>query len=91
MATVRLHRAFAGLFPGAPATLELDAATVGDAIAALDARWPGMGDRIRIPGGPVRPNIRVFVDGTQAELATPVAAGSTVHVLLATEIGRAHV
>lgn len=87
MATVRLHRALGGLFPGAPSVVAIDGANVGALIEALDARWPGMGDRLRVPGGPVRVNIRVFVDGTQAELATPVGPASVVHVLLATAGG----
>lgn len=87
MATVRIPRALGSLFPGAPSVISLDGATVGALIDALDTRWPGMGDRLRVPGGPVRPNIRVFVDGTQAELATPVGPTSVVHVLLATAGG----
>lgn len=87
MATVRLHRALGGLFPGVPSVVPIDGANVGELIDALDARWPGMGDRLRVPGGPVRVNIRVFVDGTQAELATPVGPASVVHVLLATAGG----
>lgn len=87
MATVRLHRALGGLFPGVPSVVPIDGASVGELIDALDARWPGMGDRLRVPGGPVRVNIRVFVDGTQAELATPVGPASVVHVLLATAGG----
>jgi len=87
VATVRLHRAFGGLFPGAPTVVTVDGATVGELIDALDARWPGMADRLRVPYGPLRVNIRVFVDRDLAELATPVGPASVVHVLLATAGG----
>ncbi|MFO1539448.1 MAG: MoaD/ThiS family protein [Chloroflexota bacterium] len=87
MATIRLHRALGGLFPGAPSVVTAEGANVGELIDALDARWPGMADRLRVPHGPLRVNIRVFVDRDLAELTTPVAPGSVVHVLLATAGG----
>ena len=41
------------LFHGLPRRLELEAATVGEAIADLDERWPGLRDRLCEPGPPL--------------------------------------
>ena len=41
MAQVRLPTALVTLFPGTPRRLELDGGTVGEVLAALDARVPG--------------------------------------------------
>ena len=83
MTEVVLPRSLAAIFPGMPhrLTLEGEPATVGDVIAALDARWPGVRDRLCEPGPTLRPFINVYVDGEPARFATAVPGGSTVHVL----------
>lgn len=81
MATLLLPRSLAALFPGAPRRLELDAASVADLIRALDARWPGMWDRLCEPGPRIREHINVFVDGQRAGLSEPLGAASLVHVI----------
>jgi len=87
MAQVRLPTALVTLFPGTPRRLELDGGTVGEVLAALDARVPGIHDRL-LTGGPViREHIRVFVDGEAAELGTPVSPRSAVEVVLAVSGG----
>lgn len=86
MADVHLPATLPPLFAGLPRRLGLEAASVGEAIAALDARWPGLRDRVcePAPGGwALRPHIRVFVDGERAELGTPLAAGSRLDVIAA--------
>ena len=46
--------------------------TLGDALGALDARFPGFRFRIVDELGAVRPHIRLFVDGVSArDLAQP--------------------
>ena len=42
------------LFPGLPRRLDLDAATVDEAIDRLDERWPGLRDRLCEPGPALR-------------------------------------
>lgn len=86
MATVVLPRALIALFPGAERRPEVDGDTVAAIVDGLDARWPGMRDRLRDDIG-LRPHLNVFVDGERAGLATPVSPGSTVHVLPAVSGG----
>jgi molybdopterin synthase sulfur carrier subunit len=71
------------LFAGLPRRLEVEAATVGEAIERLDERWPGLSDRLCEPGPTLRQHIHVYVDGERARLETPVGAGSRVQVVAA--------
>lgn len=87
MADVRLPGALVTLFPGTPRRLDLPGATVGDVLAALDARVPGMHDRLLTAGPEIREHIRVFVDGEPAALGSRVAAGSRLDVVLAVSGG----
>jgi molybdopterin converting factor small subunit len=71
------------LFPGLPRRLELDAGSVDEAISQLDARWPGMRDRL-VEGGPaIRPHIHVYVDQERAGLDTQLEPRSRVDVIAA--------
>jgi molybdopterin converting factor small subunit len=63
--------------------VELEAATVADALAHLDRRWPGLQARLCEPGPVLRPHIRVFVDRRPAGLDTPVGPGQRVDVITA--------
>ena len=87
MAEVLLPRALAGLFPGTPRQLEIDAATVREVVAGLESRTPGMADRLLAAGPVLREYLRVFVDGEMADLGTPVRPGSLVQVILAVSGG----
>jgi molybdopterin synthase sulfur carrier subunit len=87
MATVLLPRSLLALFPGAERRHVLDGRTVGDLLEALDARIPGLRDRLVEPGPRLRPHINVFVAGSPADLASPVAADDTVHVIPAVSGG----
>ena len=82
MADLHLPVTLPPLFDGLPRRLDVEAASVGEAIAALDDRWPGLRDRV-CDGAELRPHIRVFVDGERAELGTPLAAGSRLDVIAA--------
>lgn len=82
-ARVVLPAALVRLFPGAQAEVELAAASVGELFDALDARWPGMRDRLCDSTPAVRRHINVFVDGKRATLATRLAPGTDVVVLTA--------
>jgi hypothetical protein len=79
---VTLPAALLRLFPGAAARVEVSAATVAEAIAALNARWPGMRDRLCDSTPRIRRNINVFVGGRRATLATPLAPGAEVTILI---------
>jgi molybdopterin converting factor small subunit len=85
-AKVRVPTIFRTL-TGGQNQVEVDGATVGDALAALDARWPGLLDRVCDPGPILRRHLNVFVDGERAGLATPLRPGSTLHVIPAVSGG----
>jgi molybdopterin converting factor small subunit len=80
---VTLPGALLRLFPGAMRRVEVTAATVGEAIDALDRLWPGMRDRICDTTPAVRRHVNVFVDGERAALDTRLAAGASVILLTA--------
>ena len=81
--TVTLAGALTYLFPGAPRRLTVKAATVREMVDALEADWPGMGDRIVDSTPAIRRHMNVFVDGTRAALDTPLPPGAEVFVLTA--------
>jgi sulfur-carrier protein len=83
MADVHLPPTLPPLFPGLPRQLDLEAATVGEAIERLDERWPGLQDRLCEPGPALRPHINVFVDQERAALESPITSGSRVDVIAA--------
>ena len=83
MPSLRLPTTLPLVFSDLPRELELDAATVGEAIGLLDARWPGLRDRLCEPGPALRRHINVYVDGARAGLDTPLAPGSRVDVIAA--------
>jgi molybdopterin converting factor small subunit len=87
MATVVLPRSLVALFPGTERRSEVDGATVAGVIGALDARVPGIADRLVAPGPVIREHLNVFVDGELATLATPVGPGAIVHVIPAVSGG----
>jgi molybdopterin synthase sulfur carrier subunit len=75
---VELPAALVRLFPGSVQRVDVSAATVAEAIDALNAYWPGMRDRLVDSTPRIRRNINVFVEGQRATLETPVAAGAEV-------------
>jgi len=80
---VLLPPALVRLFPGSVRRVELTAASVGELIASLDARWPGMRDRLCDSTPRIRRHINVFVAGERATLATRLAPGTEVIVMTA--------
>lgn len=80
---ILLPAALLRLFPGAPPRVALRAASVGAAIDALEARWPGMRDRLCDSRPAIRRHINVFVAGARATLATPLAPGADILILTA--------
>jgi molybdopterin converting factor small subunit len=84
---VTLPPALVRLFPGALSQLELPAATVCEVIDALDARWPGMRDRLVDTSPAIRRHINVFVEGRRARLDTRLDRGSKVFIMTAVSGG----
>jgi molybdopterin converting factor small subunit len=83
VADVHLPATLPPLFAELPRRIEVEAATVGEAIAELDRRWPGIRDRLCEPGPVLRRHINIYVDRERADLATSIAAGSRVDVIAA--------
>jgi molybdopterin converting factor small subunit len=81
--TVVLSAALVRLFPGCEARQDVSAADVAGLLDALDARWPGMRDRVRDSTPAIRKHMSVFVDGRRAHLDTPLRDGGTVYILTA--------
>lgn len=80
-ATVNLPRSLALIIPDLPHRTTVEAGTVQEVVAALDAGWPGVADRLLEPGPRIRRHINVFVDGELATLDTPVGEAAVVHII----------
>ena len=83
MADLHLPTTLLPLFPDLPRRLEVEAATVDEAIERLDERWPGLRDRLCGPGPALRPHINVYVDRERAGLDAALAAHSRIDVIAA--------
>ena len=81
--TVELPSALVRLFPGSIERVEVEASSVAEAIEALNARWPGMRDRLIDSTPRIRRNINVFVEGKRAALETRLKAGADVIIRIA--------
>ena len=81
--TVTLPYVLVKLFPGCPRELTVPAATVAEMIAALEARWPGMRDRLCDSTPAIRRHINIFVAGERASLATRLSPNAAVFVMTA--------
>ena len=80
---VLLPASLTRLFPGSTAELEIEAADVAGLIAALEARWPGMRDRLCDATPALRRHINIFVQGRRARLDTILPPDEEVVILTA--------
>jgi molybdopterin converting factor small subunit len=83
MADVHVPATLVPLFRDLPRRVEVEAATVAEAIDRLDEQWPGLRDRLCEPGPVLRPHINVYVDRERAGLATQLDTRSRVDVIAA--------
>ena len=83
MADVHLPSTLMPLFPGLPRHVEIEATTVEGAVDELEARWPGVRDRLCEPGHGIRMHIHFYVDKQRAALDTPLPAGARLDVIAA--------
>ena len=83
MADLHLPTTLLPLFNGLTRRVEVDAATVDEAIGQLDERWPGLRDRLCESGVAIRPHIHVYVDRERASLDTTVEPRSRIDVIAA--------
>ena len=84
---VRLPLLLAALFPGADRVVAIEARTVAEMIDGLEARWPGMRDRLCDTTPAIRRHINVFVAGRRARLDTALSPGADVYVVTAVSGG----
>ena len=82
-ARVRLPGVLLALFPAAQARFETGARSVSSLMDELEARWPGMRDRLCESTPSVRRHINVFVNGRRAPLEGAIAPGAEVFILTA--------
>jgi sulfur-carrier protein len=82
--TVRIPTQLRTLTGGA-GEVQVEGSTVGDALKALDAAYPGMGDRLFDGAGKLRRFVNVFLADEDVRflegLATPVADGQTLSIV----------
>ena len=83
MADLHLPSTLTPLFANLPRRVDVDAATVGEAIERLDREWPGLRDRLCEPGPLLRGHIHVYVDRERATLDTPLQVRSRIDVIAA--------
>lgn len=83
LVSVVLPAVLTALFPGCPREVELRAATIGEALAALEAHVPGIRDRICNSTPAIRRHMRIFAGGIRADLETRLAPGTEVLVMTA--------
>jgi len=59
-------------------------ASIGEVLAKLDQRFPGIRFRIVTEQDQIRPHIRIFVNGEQVpDLGTPVQPDDQIHIVCA--------
>lgn len=83
MITVRLPAVLTNLFPDAPRSVEMQAASVREMVDQLNHRWPGMRDRICDTRPAIRKHMNVFLDGRRLGLDDSLEPGAEVFVLTA--------
>lgn len=83
LVVVVLPAVLTALFPGCSGEVDVRAATVGEALVALEARIPGIRDRICDSRPAIRRHMRIFADGSCAGLETRLAPGAEVLVMTA--------
>jgi len=64
--------------------VQVEGATLGSALSALDARYPGFRFRIVTEQDRIRPHIRIFVNDQQTqELRSPIGQEDRVYIVCA--------
>ena len=88
MPTIELTRHLFVFFPQLEGkTLQVEATTVAEAVAALDKLAPGIGFYICDERGRLRPHVNAFIGNEmirdRGKLSDPLAAGDRLHILQA--------
>ncbi|HVN44693.1 MAG TPA: MoaD/ThiS family protein [Steroidobacteraceae bacterium] len=71
-------------YTGGATTVSSSGSTLGEVLAALEERCPGIRFRMIDEQDRIRPHVRLFVNTSEAqELTAAVADGDTVHLICA--------
>jgi sulfur-carrier protein len=83
MAPVRIRiAALLHSYTGGIKTVEVEASTVGEAIAALDRRFPGLAFRVVDEQGQIRPHMNIFLgEENVRDLDTPTTRGAEIYIV----------
>ena len=83
MAAVRIRIAsLLHSYTGGSRVIEVEASTVGEAIAALDRRFPGLGFRVIDEQKQIRPHMNIFLGEEKVrDLAAPVTTGAEIYIV----------
>ena len=87
MPKIVLPNTLTELFPGAARNVELEAGTAGtvsEVVDQLDARYPGMRNRIcdlQAAGATIRRHLLIFVDDERCDLGSAVSPSSEVRIV----------
>ncbi|MGH7233723.1 MAG: MoaD/ThiS family protein [Nitrospiraceae bacterium] len=64
--------------------VEVEGRTLGEALAAIDRRYPGLRFRIITEQDTVRQHIKIFINGAQAgSLSDPLQSGDHLYIICA--------
>ena len=83
MAAVRIRIAsLLHSYTGGCNVIDVEARTVGEAIAALDRRFPGLAFRVIDEQGQIRPHINIFVGEERVrDLASVITTGTEIYIV----------
>ena len=83
MAAVRIRLAsLLHSYTGGNKVIEVEASTVGEAIGALDRRFPGLAFRVIDEQGQIRPHMNIFLGEEKvSDLTTPITASAEIYIV----------
>ena len=83
MAAVRIRLAsLLHSYTGGNKVIEVEASTVGEAIGALDRRFPGLAFRVIDEQGQIRPHVNIFLGEEKvSDLTTPITASAEIYIV----------
>jgi molybdopterin converting factor small subunit len=83
MAAIRIRlAALLHSYTGGSKVIEVEAATVGEAIAALDRQYPGLAFRVIDEQHQIRQHMNIFLgENRVADLATPTTEGDEIYIV----------
>lgn len=83
MAAVRIRMAaLLHSYTGGAKVIEFEAATIGEAITALDRRFPGIGFRIVDEQGQIRPHMNIFLGEEKVrDIAVSIEGPAEIYIV----------